>query len=291
MPHLRIRFALCSLLCAVLFPLTSTAQSPSSIDWQLSLLRGTWEVHTFYQKWSLVFNSDSEVILDKEATRYTLEPGTLRLYDGDNATAYAYKLSGEYLTLTSPDGSEKTYRRAGSGDAEKNVRGDFFRTPDTSSNREFISFDGDHSFSARFKSWDSTQSHATVNNYHGVYRVVANSLLLTYDDGAVDQISIRSRDKDGGAAGVLYNDVLFERKIVREALPSPNVTQATTTIIVTQPEPADAPCICGIPWPASPVADPTPPPAYAAPTAKPAPAPAAQTEIKRDFGSKRGGRP
>src|SRR3989449_10032140 len=72
------------LLIAVAVP-KAHAQDSFLIDRTLSQLRGVWEYRTYRDKWTIVFESDHKMLLDREPADYTLIPGAIRIQDGDGS--------------------------------------------------------------------------------------------------------------------------------------------------------------------------------------------------------------
>jgi len=69
-----------------------TAQVPHSSDWTLSMLRGLWEYHTFEDKWTLIFQSDHNLIINNNYAQYMLLDESIRVISGNDSTDYQFTL-------------------------------------------------------------------------------------------------------------------------------------------------------------------------------------------------------
>jgi hypothetical protein len=235
-----IRYLLLVLFLMVVLGSKACAQGTNSLDLNLSLLRGSWEVHTFYDKWTLVFDCDDKMLFDRGAADYSLMPGVIRVRDNDGTTDYPYKLEGNSLTLTLPDGSERKYRRTDPGSAEQSVHGNFVAPADSSMPEESISFDGDswfvlNTFSpATVDKNQPTQErgggHVSMFQVNGLYRVEGDVVVLTFGDSTSRETQIRSRDEDGSVAGIVLFDRLFtsEKPVAAMRSPESSVEPAYT---------------------------------------------------------------
>jgi hypothetical protein len=203
-----LKFLAMALLTTAIFGAKANAQDAFSPELTLTLLRGTWEAHTFYDKWTLVFDCDHNMFFDREPVPYTLLPGVIRIRDTKGESDYPYKLDGNSLTLTLENGSERTYRRTDPGDAEQTAHGIFYLSGNAQSARASISFDGDHSFVI----YDPSAANS-VKNTNGIYRVEGDVVVLIFDDSTNYDAKIRFHDEDGSIAGIMYDDQLFETEM------------------------------------------------------------------------------
>jgi len=245
----------------------TSAQNPIPMDWDLSLLRGAWQYHTFDEKWTLSFDCDHKMLFDRDPADYTLTPGIIRVQGDDGLTDYPYKLEGDDLTLTLPDGSERTYRKTDAGTAEQTIRGDFYASGGSSSDRERISFDGDHVFAFHLLSsvnpGQSQSAQQGVNsNYSmvegkGVYRIEGDGVVMTLDDSTIYEAQIRFRDEDGSVEGIIFDNSLFETDHPAASSSSTQVSAASSQpgvvpYYVPQPPPyvISTPPVYAVPPPA-----------------------------------------
>jgi hypothetical protein len=270
------------LLLFVLLPgARAGAQDSYSFDWELSQLRGSWEYHTFRDKWSLVFECDHKMLFDREPVDYTLIPGAIRVQDGSGSTDYPYRISAEGLTLTLPDGSDRTYRNTSPGEAEKGVFGTMYAPRNGSSPRDQVSFDGDHLFV-----YQSLQSgNGSPVESRGVYRVEADVVVLAFYDSTTLEAKVHYRDEDGSITSITLGDRLFANEDPVAAATSASPVQNTSAYSSPPPDIL------------VPVYVPEAPPAYsistrpAAPSAAPAHTDrnaAKPKEPQREFGTTRG---
>ena len=264
-----LKFLAMALFATAVFSAKTDAQDVFSPELTLTQLRGTWETHTFYDKWTLVFYCDHNLLFDREQVLYTLLPGVIRIKGTSGESDYRYKLEGNRLTLTLDNGSERTYRRTDPGEVEQTARGVFYLSGNAQSTNASISFDGDHLFTIFNPS--AANEAKTIS---GIYRVEGDVVILLFDDSTSDDANVRFHDDNGSIAGILYNNQLFETEMPAQSQP---ISESPTTI---------------------PGYNPPPPPYFpppAAPTYLPtgAASPPANTEKKtdnhpRDFGSTRG---
>ena len=196
------------------------------MDWNLTLLRGKWQFHTYYDKWTLEFACDHKMLFDREPADYSLLPESLRVQGDDGSTGYLYSIDGKNLTLKLPDGSERTYAKTGPGDAEQKLRGAYNAVAGSSSALSSISFDGDHSVTV-----EGTSSGEKVTN-NGIYRVEGDVIVLTYDDTTSYEGQIRSRDEDGVVQAVAFNNQQF-----RTVQTSSSVSREQSPSAYTAPSP------------------------------------------------------
>lgn len=166
------------------------AQSADSLGWTLAQLRGSWEYRTFDDKFTLNFQDDDNLVLDREPATYTLTGSAMSVNDGDNTTTYPYVIEKNYLTLTLPDGSTRTYVRNDGGKSEQLLSGNYFASVIASRPNMTINFDGAGTFAV------GTQSESSDESRYGLYRVQGRRILLSFEDGseAVAEIQLR----DGG---------------------------------------------------------------------------------------------
>lgn len=277
------------LLIAVAVP-KAHGQNSFLTDRTLSQLRGVWEYRTYRDKWTLAFESDHKMLLDREPADYALIPGAIRIEDGDGSTDYPYTFQGGGLALTLPDGSTRTYRKSNAGEAEQLIHGTYHSLANSSLSRESFLFDGDHSFAFVYPSSADTgqypsdkdykDRHESMSEARGVYRVEADKLILAFDDGTTSESQIRNRDDDNSVADIVFQDQVFETDRPVASAPVEQISLAS------QPPPPDhGPILIGDPQPVIIIV--TPPPAFvvAPPAAEKS---TAKTESKpRDFGSTR----
>ncbi len=193
------------LLTTAFFGARADAQDAFSPELTLTMLRGTWEAHTFYDKWTLVFDCDHNMFFDREPVPYTLLPGVIRIKKSSGESDYPYKLDGNSLTLTLKNGSERTYRRTDPGEAEQTAHGIFYLSGKVQSTNASISFDGDHSFVIN----DPSASNGAMN-YNGLYRVEGDVVVMIFDDSTSYDAKIGLHDEDGSIASITYDGQLFE---------------------------------------------------------------------------------
>lgn len=205
MRYRNLKFLAMALLTTAVFGLKTDAQDAFSPELALTLLRGTWEAHTFYDKWTLVFDCDHNMFFDREPVPYTLLPGVIRIQKTSGESDYPYKLDGNSLTLTLKNGSERTYRRTDPGEAEQTAHGIFYLSGNVQSTNASISFDGDHSFVIN----DPSAANG-AKNYGGLYRVEGDVVVMIFDDSTSYDAKIRLHDEDGSIASITYDDQLFE---------------------------------------------------------------------------------
>ncbi len=178
---------------------SAPAQDVYGADRILTLLRGSWESKSFYDKWTLVFEDDRRMIFDQDEVTYTLGNGIIRVKNDDATTEYPYRLDADRLILKLPDGTERTYSREGPGDAEQLLTG-AFQTPGSLKAQGTFEFDGNNTFHLRTSRGEGT----------GNYRIVGNSVVLSWDDTTSEEAKIQTRDQESNLiTAITYHDASF----------------------------------------------------------------------------------
>lgn len=152
----------------------------------------------------LEFDCDHKMVFDRQPADYTLTPDTLRVQDNDGSTAYHYQLAGDKLTLVLPDGSERTYHKSGSGNAEESLNATYYATGDSASSITSISFDGDHTVVLYGTSAGQAAS------IKGIYRVEVDVAVLTFGDTVSYEAQIQSRKNDGTVQSLMFDNQLYQ---------------------------------------------------------------------------------
>jgi hypothetical protein len=240
-------------------------QTPHSTDWTLSMLRGSWEYHTFDEKWTLDFESDHNLVIDRNDAQYTLLPGTIRVKTENDSTEYTYTLNGSELTLQLPDGSERTYKKSGDGSAEQTVTGVLYAAIDSTGRKARLSFDGNHTFALADE----------IGEDAGIYRVEGSAIYLTLNDSTTYTTQIRSWNSDGS-----LDEIAFDGRLYASEKPVVETEPVQTTIVyLPSPEPPMPPPQPEPPYPIPPPRPPRPP--YPTPPPAP-PIPVASTPSHSD---------
>jgi hypothetical protein len=226
-----------------------------SSDWTLSMLRGSWEYHTFDDKWTLDFQSDHNLVFDRNDAGYSLLPGSLRIMNESDTTDYPYALNGNKLTLQLPGGSERTYNKKSNGAVEQMVSGNLYATIDSTGRKAHLFFDGSRAFSLADEIGEGT----------GLYRVEGSTIFLALNDTTTYSTQIRSWNSDGSLGELVFEDRLYasERPVVEAEPVRPIV------VYVPGPEPPMPPP--DPPYPGPPPRPPEPPPYPIYPPPPPAP--------------------
>src|ERR1041384_1847563 len=103
-----------------------------SVDRTLSLLRGSWQHHTYRQKRVLGFDSDTKMNIDVEAATYTIDSEEIRIELPDQNLSLRYTLGGDHLSITYPDGTWALFERENEGVQEERLpRPPFFSSGST----------------------------------------------------------------------------------------------------------------------------------------------------------------
>lgn len=245
----------------------SKAQYLSSRDHVLSALRGTWEYHTYHDKWTLEFESDTHLLINDTVVNYSIGPGVIQIKSETEETEYRFSLNNDSLTLKYPNGSRITYHHDEPGNEEKLIDGKFYTFIDSLS-RHSIKFSDGVKFSVSKRIHDSSTS-IRDDVREGLYRVESDNIYLAFNDGTIDTAEILYRDYDGLVDGIVYHRRLYDKEI--QSIP---------------PYPPD-------PYPPYPFPPPPPPPPPLPPPPFPPPDdsvtknPEKPKDDKRDNGSKR----
>lgn len=252
----------CCLVIACSAPIHA---QPVTQDATLALLRGTWQYHTYEDRWTLEFRSDTEIFIDGSPARYALVGDLIHFTNSKTDTEYRYKLLDDHLEITYSSGDRRTYSRAGDGRSERFAEGIYYAVVDTDGLGKVISLkNGKEAFLSPVDKLSSA--------IQGVYRVEGNDLLLTFDDGRTEMLAIRIREEDRTVTSIMFRNELYEREFP--------VAQLPTLLPVTScPDPCCGPIIIVIPD--------TPPAAVVQPVTTPQ---TPKVEAIRDFGSTRGGK-
>lgn len=262
MKHRNLSITLFILIAAVVSPWFASAQNSLAQERMLSQLRGTWDAHTFYDRWTMIFETDHSMYFDKQHAQYALLPGTLRIKHDKDSVDYQYSVEGKNLTLTLPDGSQRTYKKSNPGDAEKLLQKKTFYAVDSLSPEGSITFDGDHSFTLyEIPIADSTASATPARyvNVTGMYRVENNSILLTFDDGSLDEALVKAMDQDNVPASIAFDSQLLEteKPVVAASSSQPNTVLSSTNNPIYDPQPYVGPVYVPVepqPYPQMPTA-------------------------------------
>ncbi len=250
----------------------SFGQARSTIDLQKTdaLLRGSWEFHTYRQRWTIEFETDHTLTIDRQTSKYQIFGDTIAIRSDEGITKYRYKLDNHRLSLTSSDGKTMTYRHKSRGETEELLDGVFYAVPDSNLQDATISFGEADEIS-------TVELIAGSSFDRGVYRVEGDAMLLSFDDGKTDTAQIFERSVNGIVTGFYFNDCLFEKRIREEYASAPLATEPACILYASPPPPPPCP----------PTTHPIPQPTATSPTA----APSTPPQTVRDFGSRRGNRP
>jgi hypothetical protein len=253
------------------------AQDSPLHDWILSMFRGKWDRISFYDQSTLLFLSDTKVVVDGDPMQYTLIPGGVRISSKDGSVDYPYVLTEDQLTVNFPDGDVRTYRRTESGTSERVLNGKYYISEDSTISGELIAFEGGREFHLYSSPFDSSGKglSAGVISEDGIYRVEGDMAILAFTDGTTDRAVIRFYDADGFATGVIFHDQLYAKET------------PVITIVPAPPPVAHAPIIIDYPPPYFPPGPYPYPPGGSTPTTNPPSGGRPSTPI-RDFGNTRG---
>jgi hypothetical protein len=218
---------LSSLVC-----LTVDAGPAFSPDRTLSLLRGSWQRHTYREKWVLAFDSDTRMRFDFQPATYTIDSGQIRIESADGEVTYGYSLGGDRLLISLPDGSGAVYERENPGTAERRLDGSYYTISDSEPG-SFLTFSQGRYFSYRDRLIRATERDAEEPSVEqrpsgifepdGVYRVEGAFIILVFNDGEVAEASVREYDPDGNITGILYGERFFGKDQFFYLPPLPSV--------------------------------------------------------------------
>ncbi len=264
MSTLRFYFAASLLVLLNQAGASASVTDSSSLDWKLSVLRGTWRYFDFNEPTTVTFESDSRLTIDNHPLAYLLTPTKIRVYRDNDSTDYDFVIDADQLTWSFPEGREVVYKKVAGGSAEQFLEGDYYVTGDSASSQSTISFNGKDGFWAYIGSTPSSS---------GLYRVEGDLILFATDTG-IDQAEIRSMDNDGVITSLTYHGGVYQKDVLSDGESTPSTDNNIVTYVPPPPpEPVYIPY-----FPPLPVGAATPTHAKTTPT----------PEKKRDIGNTRG---
>src|SRR5258706_11798738 len=92
-------FVPCWLLFGFLIQ-TGNGQDRQSLDWNYSVLRGSWEKHSFRDKFTVSFVSDRKMFYDRADAEYELTPDALRIHTREFHISYGSRSFRDQLVLS-----------------------------------------------------------------------------------------------------------------------------------------------------------------------------------------------
>jgi hypothetical protein len=215
-----------------------------SVDRTLSLLRGSWQHHTYRQKWVLEFDSDTKMNIDFEAATYTIDSEEIRIELPDQNLSLRYTLGGDHLSITYPDGTWALFERENEGVQEERLDGPYFSASESTPG-PFLTFNGGRYFS--YRDWQSGQAEGDsedpgagerrsgVFTPDGVYRVEGEFIILAFYDGEVSEASVRRRDPDGNIVEIVFDGRYFGKDQLFFIPPIPPVVDEIPPVIFPVP--------------------------------------------------------
>jgi YD repeat-containing protein len=184
------------------------AQTSFSYYITLSLLRGTWEYDTFDKRVTLEFLSDNEVYLLDTLCTYTISGDTLSVDIDGIEYNYNYKLNGNILTVTDPNGKVESYKHKYFGYNEKFLNGSFFSFKDTISD-SYILFKNSYQF--QLSIIDDTGKGARYTR-KGYFRIDGNDIYLSFFNETIETVMVRYRDENDSVTGIIYKNSLYDKQ-------------------------------------------------------------------------------
>lgn len=267
-----------SLLMAVAVNPGAAEEPGYSADMTLSLLRGSWQRHTYREKWVLAFDSDTKMRIDFEPATYSVDSEMIRIRTAERELDYRYTLEADRLSVTDPGGIRVAFDRDRAGVQEQRVDGSFY-APSDSQPGTFITFDEGRYFSYRDRysgvvggneeASKAGSGHEGVFTPDGVFRVQGGFIILDFYTGGVWEAGIRDRDPDGNVVEILFDGRFYGKDqflYLPPVLPLPCVHEYLPLIPLPEPP---------IPW--------TPPAGRSENTQ-----PIGQEKHERTFGNTRG---
>ncbi|HTK82348.1 MAG TPA: hypothetical protein VL633_08670 [Bacteroidota bacterium] len=190
------------------------AQPLESPDLKLSLLRGSWETHTYREKFRIAFLDDKRMVYDREPGEYRIDAMMLRIRTDNRDYQYEYALQNNKLVLSDVYGDKFELRHERNGIYEDKCVGEYFSEIDSSGCEEHLSLKDDDTFvlESQCPDPDSTKRGIVdIDRSEGVYRLENSLILLTFADGTVDQAIPRFRGEDGEIGFLSFHGVIFDR--------------------------------------------------------------------------------
>lgn len=251
----------------------SVCASRPDMDLILALLRGSWEFHTYEERFTLEFLSDDELVMNRRNGTYSIAGDKIFIVvDGEELNGHI-DVNPDRLILQLENGIPVTYKRDEFGTIENRLNNVFYMDQNNHSSG-LLSFQQRQRFTFQ-------AGYAPCIIRPGVFRIAEEEIKLVFDDGEVSTAMMRYSTQEGIVEGIEYRDTLYEP----EVLPVSDVPPQIEIILVGIP-PQEPPC-CMLPEP-PPSAAPT---EATTPGNDMAPSPETTSRTVRNSGSERAGQP
>ncbi len=195
-------------------------------------LLGNWQYKNQYGTSNLVFKSGNQLILDGVPASYTATTSNLQVLADGQYLNYAYKLAGNILYITFPEGYTVNYKKVSTSTSNNNVikgkvyllNGTFCSYSGSSSSYSSYSsstkvyFDGKGTF--QYKSETSFSSNA--GNYNnsgnqgiedGKYDLKGNQIILYFPDGTTGYAQVYFKQDNGSISEIKYDGTIYAKNL------------------------------------------------------------------------------
>ena len=218
-----------STLFALGFVISISAQSNSN-----KKLIGNWQYANQYGTSTLVFKSASQLVLDEVPASYTATTNVIQVYTDGQYWNYSYKLSGNILSITFPEGYTVNYKKISSVATNNSTQqskgkvyllnGTFCSYNGSSSSYSSYSsstkvyFDGHGNFQYKSETSFSSNAGGYANSGDdgvstGKYDVQANRIILYFPDGTSGYADVYFKQDNGSISEIKYDGTIYAKNL------------------------------------------------------------------------------
>jgi hypothetical protein len=195
-------------------------------------LLGNWQYSNQYGTSTLVFQSGNQLVLDGVPASYTATANIIQVYTDGQYWNYPYKLSGNVLSVTFPEGYVVNYKKtSASASSNANIKGKVYLLSGTfcsysSSSSSYSSyssstkvyFDGRGSFQYKSETSFSSNAGSYSNDGNngvstGKYDIKGNSIILYFPDGTTGYADVFFKQDNGSISEIKYDGTIYAKSL------------------------------------------------------------------------------
>ena len=196
-------------------------------------LLGSWQYSNQYGTSSLVFESANRLILDGVPASYTATANIIQVFTDGQYWNYGYKLTGNILSVSFPEGYVVNYKRVSSTKVSKQtaakgkvylLSGTFCSYSGSSSSYSSYSsstkvyFDGQGNFQYKSETSFSSDVGGYANNGNdgistGKYDVTGNKITLYFPDGTTGYAAVYFKQDNGSISEIKYDGTIYAKNL------------------------------------------------------------------------------